>query len=63
VSPRASHAPSALPPPAPPPPPRARSYELITGELLTPYGDLHRQICVETIQVCRDEAQAHHVQK
>ena len=34
----------------------AQAYETLTGEELTPYGDLYRQVCIDITEECPDEA-------
>mmetsp|Transcript_437 Transcript_437/g.920 ORF Transcript_437/g.920 Transcript_437/m.920 type:complete len:385 (+) Transcript_437:18-1172(+) len=33
----------------------AKAYQIITGEALTPYGDLYRQVCIEIVEECETE--------
>ena len=39
----------------------SKAFEIITGEALTPYGDLYRQVCVEMAGVCENEEEVHKV--
>jgi hypothetical protein len=41
----------------------SKAYETITGEALTPYGDLYRQVCVEIVQVCANDEEVQSIFK
>ncbi|GMH87369.1 hypothetical protein TrVE_jg12460 [Triparma verrucosa] len=41
----------------------ARAYEKITGESLTPYGDLYREVCIEIVEICQEEEEVEHIRQ
>ncbi len=41
----------------------SKAYELITGEKLTPYGDLYRQVCIEIVEICSTEEEIENVRQ
>ncbi|GMH74048.1 hypothetical protein TL16_g06355 [Triparma laevis f. inornata] len=41
----------------------AKAYEKITGEALTPYGDLYREVCITITEECELEEEVEHIRQ
>ncbi|GMI44927.1 hypothetical protein TrCOL_g2719 [Triparma columacea] len=41
----------------------SKAYETITGEAMTPYGDLYRQVCVEIVDECEHEEEMEDIRR